>query len=296
MILCGSHANLLVSTFFVTAAGPNLIIVHLARNIFNIEVTYANWFLGAIIPGMVCMALLPIIFYNLYSPEYNGEAVMREAENQLMHMGQMSLKEYELCGILFFALVLWMTEKLTGIPETFVAYLALITSVLLGTISWNEITSHSTGWDTFFWLSGMLVIADQLSRLEIAQFFGQSCAHMIRHLTSSTIVAALLLTFSYTISMYFFSSITGHAIAVAGPLLSAGKVMGSSPWLIVSLFACFSSLSACLTSFSTGTVVLYFSLGYFSQSEWFKIGHLVALVYLIVYSTVGLCWWMILGY
>jgi DASS family divalent anion:Na+ symporter len=296
LILCGAHANLLSSTFFITSAGPNPIIVELAHKILNINYSFTTWFAAAFLPGMVSMLILPLMIFKVYNPKYDGRNVISEAESQLKLMGQTTMKEIQLLGILLFSLLLWSTNKFSLIPETLTAYLAFVSLLQIGVVNWKDILSNHVAWDTFFWLSGMLTLADQLSRLGVAKYFGELSADYITQYTDSTTIAALLLCLSYCLSMYFFSSITGHAIAIGGPLMAAGKSIGCSPWLVTALMACFSSLSACLTTFSTGSVVLYYSQGFFTQGRWFMVGHLVIAVYFLLYGTVGMVWWKILGY
>lgn len=89
-------------------------------------------------------------------------------------------------------------------------------------------------------------MADQLSLLGVSDYLGHKCARFIVQITHNPTISALLLTLCYVITMLFFSSITGHAVALVGPFMAAGKKMGCSPTLITALLAYFSSLSACL--------------------------------------------------
>lgn len=142
----------------------------------------------------------------------------------------------------------------------------------------------------------MLVLAEQLSKLGVSQYIGSHVASLVTAITSDTLVATLLLGVFYFISMILFSSITGHAVALVGPFLSAGQHIGSPPYLSTMYLAYFSTLSACFTHFSTGSIVLYYSQGFISQSKWWAVGFGVALLYLLIYFSVGLLWLKLLGY
>ncbi|KAJ3316102.1 hypothetical protein HDV04_000311 [Boothiomyces sp. JEL0838] len=296
LILCGAHANLLISSFFVTGASPNPVIVGTAHKVLNINFNFFTWTLGAFAPGIVSLIAVSSYIYWTINAEYDGERVVEEAGTQLERMGPLSLKETQLIFVLCSSLILWMTGSWTDIPETFVAFLALVTLLLLGTLGWDEVCKNYKAWDCFFWLAAMLVMAEQLAQLGVATYLGSTCAWLIGHVTSSPIVSAMLLASLYFITMYFFSSITGHAVALSGPFLAAGHSMGCSPWLTTALLAYFSSLSATLTHFSTGTVVLYFAQGYFTTTKWFSIGTVIAVIYLGVYFTVGMVWWKLLDF
>lgn len=140
LILCGAHANLLISSIFITGAAPNPIVVGTALKILNIQISFTSWTLGAIAPAALAIAVLPIAFKSLSNTDYDGVAVMEEAEKQLQTLGPMSLNEVKLLGILCTALLLWITGDWTGIPETFVAFLALVFLLILEVLSWTEVS------------------------------------------------------------------------------------------------------------------------------------------------------------
>lgn len=50
------------------------------------------------------------------------------------------------------------------------------------------------------------------------------------------------------------------------------------------------------TNYSTGMSAMYYAPGYVSRTKWFLIGFQVALLYLVVYFTVGMAWWKLLGW
>ena len=92
----------------------------------------------------------------------------------------------------------------------------------------------------------MLMIAEQLSALGVSKFLGQYCANLIMFLTSSQLLAAILLSTVYFFTMIMFSSVTGHALALCGPFMQSAILLKINPWLMTALLAYFSSLSACV--------------------------------------------------
>jgi DASS family divalent anion:Na+ symporter len=72
--------------------------------------------------------------------------------------------------------------------------------------------------------------------------------------------------------------------------------MGCSAHLITALLGYFSSLSACLTNYGSGTLAMYFSLGYIPRKKWFELGFMTFLIILGVYITFGAIWWKIIGW
>ena len=64
----------------------------------------------------------------------------------------------------------------------------------------------------------------------------------------------------------------------------------------VALIAYFSNLCGCLTNYSTGPFVIYFSLRYVPAPRWFQTGFLVSLMHMAVWLGVGGLWWKLIGW
>ena len=295
LIMCASHSNLLVSSVFITACAPNPIIVATAYHVLGLDVSFFTWTAAAVVPALACFCILPLLFYRLIKPEYDGSLILETANSELHALGPVSRNETKLIMIMSACLFLWMTEDYLGMPSTFVPFMALFVLLFVDVLEWSDVTRNATAWDTLFWLSGMLVLAHQLTESGITALMGDTAANMVSRVTDSGIAGACLLGVFYFMSMCTFSSITAHAVALAGPFFAAGKAIGCPPMLLFNIIAAFTSLSACLTTYSSGPVVLYFTRNYFSQHEWFAYGFLVGAVYLLVYYTIGLVWWTILG-
>ena len=290
-MLVAAHSNLLISSLYLTGAASNPIVAQIIERILGIKVSFLIWTRGALLPFIVAFTLLPILFSKMFKPRYDGQAVVDSASSKLASLSKITNNEIKLCLVMFSALILWMLGNFTHFSESFVAFLALLLLLYTNILNWNDISSNNQAWDTFVWLSGMIVIAQELSKLGISKFIGSKSAIIVGNITNSPILGALYLGILYFYSMFMFSSITGHAIALAEPFLQASVMMNAPKWLISSLIMYFSPLGACLTSFSTGSSVLYFGLGFFDQKEWIKIGTLVSIMYICIYSTVGLAWW-----
>jgi DASS family divalent anion:Na+ symporter len=113
---------------------------------------------------------------------------------------------------------------------------------------------------------------------------------------SSSLGATIGLCSVYFLLMYIFSSMTAHVIAFAGPFLNAAKALGCPPQLTVAMIAYSTSLCGCLTNYSSGATVLYFSRGYVGRGKFMAVGLLVGIVYLGTMFSIGLGWWKVLGW
>jgi DASS family divalent anion:Na+ symporter len=87
-----------------------------------------------------------------------------------------------------------------------------------------------------------------------------------------------------------------HAIALVGPFLTAGKQLHCPPQLLIRYIFYLTSLCGCLTHYASASNVLYFSQGYVSLGRFLFTAFLVSILYVGVFSTVGLGYWKLLGY
>ena len=106
----------------------------------------------------------------------------------------------------------------------------------------------------------------------------------------------MLLVVIYFYSMYVFSMLTAHIVALASVIFVIASNIQFEPFIIIALVAYLSSLSGCLTNYSTGPVIIYFGNGYSTASNWFKVGFLISLYHLIIWLGIGSIWWKIIGW
>jgi DASS family divalent anion:Na+ symporter len=110
------------------------------------------------------------------------------------------------------------------------------------------------------------------------------------------VTAGVALAVVYFFSMYGFSMLTGHLVALVPTFLIVARSADCPPLLAVALFSYFSNLCGCLTNYTSGPIVIYFGLGYVTAARWCAIGLAVALLHLTVWLGVGLPYWRALGW
>ncbi|KAJ2900588.1 hypothetical protein IWW38_000465 [Coemansia aciculifera] len=294
LVMVASTANLLSSSLFITGMAGNPIVASKATSIFGIEFGFAEWLIGASVPTLLLLFILPPALRLALRPRVNFAQLSRDIRQQHLEMGQVSSDELKLCGTLLTCLVLWVGSPYFGIDATVVAYMAIVVLTLLDVLSWDDIIKNYRAWDTFFWLASFITLAEQLSALGVTDWIGNSLSRSLHE--SSPLACTLTLAMAYFFSMYLFSSISSHVVAFAGPFFAAGNILGCPPKLLTILVALFSSMAGVLTPFSTGSVAIYASRGYISQPRWFMLGLLSAVVIIGVTLSVGMLWWKFLGW
>ena len=69
LVLVAAHANLITAAMFLTGMAANPVVARAAKDILGIEFGWRDWALGAIVPGLVSLTLLPPLMYFLSRPE-----------------------------------------------------------------------------------------------------------------------------------------------------------------------------------------------------------------------------------
>jgi len=67
------------------------------------------------------------------------------------------------------------------------------------------------------------------------------------------------------------------------------------PKRIVRGFACFTNLSAGLTHFGTTHGPIFYADGYVTLKMWWKVGAVVSVVNIAIWTTAGFAWWKLIG-
>ena len=254
-----------------------------------------RWALGALVPGLTALALLPLFLHKLAPPELRDASAARQhAREELLAMGAWSWAQRVTLGVFVGLLLLWMSKPLTGLDTTLVAWLGVLALFLTGARSWDEMVSDPRAWDVLIWLGGLLTMANGLKELGVVDWFVAGAGSWVDG--NGALTTVLLLVLAYYYSMYGFSMLTAHISAMAGAFLAVCMAADVPPLLAVPLFAYFSNLCACTTNYSTGPMIIWYGLGYVPARTWLRVGFAVSLFHLLVWIPLGLLWWRILGW
>ena len=293
--LVGAHANLITAAMFLTGMAANPLISKMGLDVFQIEFNWYTWALGSIVPGVLGLLGLPILLKYLSPPTIKSIQPIRDKiKKDIKVLGPWTFQEITTALTLGIMLLLWSTKPVHGWGTTTVALFGLLTILFLNAISWEEMAKNHKAWDTLIWLGGLLTLATSLKDLGFISWFAEMIQQSLTEY--SPIFIFLMLALIYFYSMYFFSMLTAHIVAMAGAIFIVAKGVDLNPLLIVGVFAYFSNLCGCLTNYSTGPVIIYFGNGYLLPISWFKIGFLVSIYHIIIWLGAGSIWWRIIGW
>lgn len=307
LALVNYHANTITSGMFITATAPNPLVVDYIAKATNssIRLSWTDWALCMLLPGMLCLLAMPFVIYLLKPPELKATPdAISYAHNELARMGPVSPKEKVMMGTFGVLLLLWanIPEMILG-PEwnldpTVVAFLGVFALIITGTIDWDDVLSEKAAWDTLIWFGALVMLAEQLNKLGVIKWFSEGMKDTI---AASGIgwggtAAVLLLAFVY--SHYLFASTTAHVSAMMLAFLAVGVSLIPPEYVgfFVLIMAAGSTIMMTLTHYATGTSPIVFGSGYVTLGVWWRVGFILSVLQLLVYVFVGGAWWKALGY
>ena len=293
--LVGAHANLITAAMFLTGMAANPLVSKAALDVFQIEFDWLQWASGSIVPGLAGLAGLPILIRYLSPPTIKSIQPIRDKiKDDVKALGSWSRTEIFTASTLGCMLILWATKPIHGWGTTTVALMGLVVILLSRTISWDQMVKNHKAWDTLIWLGGLLTLATSLKDLGFISWFAENIQQGLSGVSPVLLLLSLAIIYFY--SMYFFSMLTAHIVALAGAIFMVATGTDLNPFFIVGIIAYFSNLCGCLTNYSTGPVIIYFGNGYVDPRAWFKVGFLVSIYHMVVWLGVGSIWWRIIGW
>jgi divalent anion:Na+ symporter, DASS family len=288
------QTNLVTSAMFLTAMAANPLIQSFA-NKAGADVTWANWALGAIVPGLISLALMPLIIYALHPPaiKTSPEAPAHALE-ALKNMGKISVKEVIML-VTFIALILgWILDKKIGLDATAVALLGVVALLVTGVLEWDDAIKEKGAWDSFIWFSVMVMLSGYLAEYGVIKLIGGKIGAALQEYPAMVAVPALMLVYFY--AHYLFASTSAHVTVLFTTFLFLITGFDVPIMVAAMVLAYFSSLSGGLTHYGIATAPIYYGTKSVTTRQWWTIGFLVSLINIAIWGGVGSIWWKYLGW
>lgn len=287
------QGTLITSTMFLTAMVANPLAAQLAGDL-GIEITWNNWALSALVPGLASLIVIPVLIYWLYPPETKETpAAVQVARTELANMGPMKTNEWILLIVFIMLLALWIAGRGFGLDSTSVALAGLGVLLLTGVLTWDDVCREEKAWNTLVWVGALVMMASFLSALGLISWFSGAVGRFVddTHWTLAFVSLSLI----YFYSHYFFASATAHVSSMYTPFLALAIAAGTPPLLAGLVLGFFSNLNSAMTHYGTGPSPVFFGAGYVELGDWWKLGALISLVQIVIWLGIGGLWWRFLG-
>lgn len=288
------QANIITSSMFLTAMASNPLVQSLALK-QGIEITWGTWALGAIVPGVISLILLPLLIYILHKPAITySENAPKQALAALKEMGKISLNEIIMIITLAGLIMGWILDKKIGLDATAVAMIGVIVLLLTGVLEWNDAINEKGAWDSFVWFAIMVMLSGYLAEFGAVKLISLKIGVYLS--SYNPIVAFPLLVALYFYLHYLFASAAAHIAVLYSTFLLL--IIGLDvPIMIAAMpIAYFSALSGGLTHYGIATAPLYYGTKSVTTLEWWKIGFCMSIQNLLIWGIIGGLWWKYLGW
>ena len=217
------QGTVVTSAMFMTAMAANPLAVELAAGL-GVEISWGGWALAALVPGLLSLAVVPLLIYRLYPPgivETPGAAEM--AAPPTRGDGRAVQGGVDPAGRVLALLSLWMFGGRLGVHTTTAALGGVATLLLTGALTWHQVLDEHDAWDTMIWFAVLLMMAGFLGEFGLIAWISERTGGLVGG--RGWVPAFLLLSLIYFYSHYFFASNTAHVSA-----MYAHSWVSRSPW------------------------------------------------------------------
>ena len=288
------QGSVVACAMFLTGQASNVLAAKLAAEVAGVTVTWSSWFLAGVVPGLLSCIVVPYVVYRMLPPSIRETPGAADyARSELEKMGPLRGREALSLGIFAAIAGLWVTSGWHHIDVTLVAFIAISLFLLTRLLSWERALGESAAWDIFVWYGGLFTMGEVLNETGATTVFAEAVRSAIPGIPWFGVLAITLVIYFY--AHYGFASITTHMLAMLPPFLAMLIVAGAPPGLAVYSLACLANLTAGLTHYGTTTGPIVFAQGYLEVGEWWRVGFVVSIVNLAIWTTVGFSWWKLLG-
>lgn len=290
------QCEVVIGATFLTGHAGNFVMQKLARDNAGIEISYFGWLLAAIIPSLISLAVIPAFIYRFFPPKIKSTPNAAQfAIDELKKVGRLSRDEWLVVGTLLGVIFFWVTKDvLHPVDSSIVALCGIAFLLLTNVITWSELMGEKNAWSTFIWYGGLVNMASALAETSLTKRFAEAVGGQTTGMSWKIALAVILIVYFY--AHYVFASVTAHALAMYVPFLLVTIAAGAPAGLAVLFLNYFSTLSASLTHFGTTPGPIYFGTGYPKQGRWWTIGLIASFLNILIWSTIGLGWWKVIGW
>lgn len=288
------QVNAVTGGMFATAMAANPVIIELATA-GEVELSWGSWALAAVVPGLVCLAVLPLVILRLDPPEVRESPEAADlAVAELEAMGPLHRDERLMLGVFGLLLVLWtLGDPLFDMSATVAAMVGLCVLLVTEVLTWDDVKSEKGAWDTLVWFAVLVTMASFLSEFGVVAWFSDIVSGVVDGFGWPLALTVLIAVYVY--GHYFFASLTAQVTAMYAAFLAAAIAAGAPPFLAAIGLGVASNLMAGLTHYASGPAPVLFGAGYMPVARWWKVGLVSSLVTMTVFGTVGVAWTKLVG-
>lgn len=289
-----STGTCITSAMFLTAMAANPLAALLAEKAVGIKVSWGDWALAGIVPGLASLLIIPYVLYKIYPPEMKRtpEAPLM-AKEELEKMGPMDFNQKVMLCVFLGTIILWSTASFTKIDATTTAFLGLGVLLVTTVLTWKDCLDEYGAWDALIWLGVLITLAGLLAKYGFVAWLAKTLGALFAGLHWTVTLSLIVLAYLY--AQYAFASLTAHVTALYAAFAAVAVAAGAPALLTCLILGFFSNLCGVLTNYAAGHSPVVFGGGFVDQVTWWRLGFINSIILVVIWFGVGAIWWKAIG-
>jgi L-tartrate/succinate antiporter len=154
-------------------------------------------------------------------------------------------------------------------------------------LDWDDVIGNKAAWETLVYFATLLALAEGLEKVGIVAWASHGASSLL--VGASPLLAIVALVSFFFLIHYMFASLTAHTMAVLPALLAAGSAFPGMPVRVLALLLVYSiGLMGVITPYATGPAPVYFGSGFIPRKDFWTLGFVFGLIYLVMLLSVGM--------
>jgi citrate:succinate antiporter/L-tartrate/succinate antiporter len=291
-------ATCVTSSMFITALAPNAAALTIVKTTTKLDINWLQWFQGFLPVGIVLFLLVPALVYFIYPPEIKeSKEIPQWAAQELNKMGSITRNEIIMICLMLLSLFLWITGSnvLFNLPylgtnfinATTVVLVGIALLIVTGIVTWDDILANKSAWNVLVWFATLVTLANGLNTVGFVRWFANLASAPLKGM-DPTLIMVILVALFFVIH-YFFASLSAHTSAVLPLVLGVGVALLPATMIMPFSLLCVYSLGlmGVISPYATGPGPVYYGSGYISRTDFWKLGLIFGLIFLVGLLVIG---------
>jgi len=216
---------------FLTGSTTSLIAWGLLPADVRAQFTWGYWFLAALPPTLLVVAIILVATMLLYQPESQPRVSYKMVQTQLEILGPLSKYEWITLGTLCFTVIGWLTVTYHKIDGAWIALLAICVLINTGVLGWGML-KKGVDWEMLIYMGATLSIPTLLTQANIDQWMVGLFSPIVLPFTQTPAMAFVIIALiAYLVKLVFTSFLTVVTLCIA--LLPLAGDLQVNPWIMI---------------------------------------------------------------
>lgn len=297
LLLTLAFTNSTISAGILTATVPNPITIDFIKKASGVTITYMDWLMYGLPPALIMTFFTWWFLRVVFKPEHEtipgGEEHIRSSR---VAMGKMTGPEWRTLAVFILVVGLWATGGITKIDTTVACYLGvcLLFMPKFGVITWKD-TNRDSAYHILMMSGGALAMGHFLMKTGAAKWLAFKVFTSLGLVGASAFVVIAVVMFVVQYSRFGFFGTTGLTVLfmpiivslaaeaglpAAALALPTGMLIGGFPFLMF---------------YNTLSNILVLGTGMVAVGDFPKVGTILCLIGVVLYTAVAATYWRWLG-